>query len=52
MSFSIAPIDSINYTVFKDSGRPPRNLIDNDKLAELLLKNYPAAHHIRTDKAL
>jgi hypothetical protein len=27
-------------------------LIDNDKLAELLLKNYPAAHHIRTDKAL
>jgi predicted metal-dependent hydrolase len=27
-------------------------LIDNDKLAELLLKKYPAAHHIKTDKAL
>jgi len=27
-------------------------LIDNDKLAEVLLKKYPATHHIRTDKAL
>jgi hypothetical protein len=27
-------------------------LIDNDKLAELLLKKYPVAHNIRTDKAL
>jgi predicted metal-dependent hydrolase len=27
-------------------------LSDNDKLAELLLKKYPAAHNIRTDKAL
>jgi predicted metal-dependent hydrolase len=27
-------------------------LIDNDKLAEVLLKKYPLAHNIRTDKAL
>ncbi len=27
-------------------------LIDNDKLAELLLKKYPVAHNIRTDKVL
>ena len=27
-------------------------LIDNDKLAEVLLKKYPVAHNIRTDKAL
>ena len=27
-------------------------LIDNDKLAEVLLKKYPVAHDIRTDKAL
>ena len=27
-------------------------LIDNDKLAELLLKKYPVSHDIRTDKAL
>jgi predicted metal-dependent hydrolase len=27
-------------------------LIDNDKLAEYLLKKYPASHDIRTDKAL
>ena len=27
-------------------------LIDSDKLAEVLLKKYPAAHSIRTDKAL
>jgi len=27
-------------------------IIDNNKLAELLLKKYPAAHNIRTDKAL
>ena len=27
-------------------------LIDNDKLAEVLLKKYPAAHNLRTDKAL
>jgi predicted metal-dependent hydrolase len=29
-----------------------RKLIDNDQLAEVLLKKYPVAHHIRTDKAL
>ncbi len=29
-----------------------QKLIDNDKLAEVLLKKYPVAHHIRTDKAL
>ena len=29
-----------------------RRLIDNGKLAELLLKKYPASHDIRTDKAL
>lgn len=28
------------------------SLIDNDKLADVLLKKYPAAHDIRTDKAL
>lgn len=28
------------------------SLIDNDKLAEILLKKYPAPHNIRTDKAL
>jgi hypothetical protein len=27
-------------------------LVHNDKLAEVLLKKYPAAHNIRTDKAL
>jgi predicted metal-dependent hydrolase len=27
-------------------------LIDNDKLAEVLLKKYPVSHDIRTDKAL
>lgn len=27
-------------------------LIDDGKLAEVLLKKYPAAHHIKTDKAL
>ena len=27
-------------------------LIDNGKLAEVLLKKYPAVHNIRTDKAL
>lgn len=27
-------------------------LIDNDKLAEYLLKKYPSSHDIRTDKAL
>lgn len=27
-------------------------LIDSNKLAEVLLKKYPAAHNIRTDKAL
>ena len=27
-------------------------LIDNDKLAEVLLKKYPVTHDIRTDKAL
>ncbi|MGZ8945811.1 MAG: metal-dependent hydrolase, partial [Methylococcaceae bacterium] len=27
-------------------------LIDNDKLAELLLKKYPITHGIKTDKAL
>jgi predicted transcriptional regulator len=27
-------------------------LIDNDKLAEYLLKKYPSSHAIRTDKAL
>jgi hypothetical protein len=27
-------------------------LIDNDKLAEVLLKKYPVVHNIRTDKAL
>jgi hypothetical protein len=26
-------------------------LIDNDKLAEYLLKKYPSSHDIRTDKA-
>jgi hypothetical protein len=25
-------------------------LIDNDKLAEVLLKKYPVVHNIRTDK--
>jgi predicted metal-dependent hydrolase len=29
-----------------------RLLIDNDKLGETLLKKYPAAHTVRTDKAL
>jgi len=29
-----------------------RRLIDNDKLAEVLLKKYPVSHDIRTDKAL
>lgn len=29
-----------------------RKLIDSDKLAEVLLKKYPNAHNIRTDKAL
>lgn len=29
-----------------------RLLIDNDKLGETLLKKYPTAHTIRTDKAL
>ena len=29
-----------------------RKLIDDDKLAEVLLKKYPAIHNIRTDKAL
>lgn len=28
------------------------NLIDNNKLAEYLLKKYPSSHDIRTDKAL
>lgn len=28
------------------------SLIDNDKLADVLLKKYPAAHDIKTDKAL
>ena len=28
------------------------NLIDNDKLAEVLLKKYLVAHNIKTDKAL
>lgn len=28
------------------------SLIDNDKLAEVLLKKYPVIHDIRTDKAL
>ena len=27
-------------------------LLDNDKLAELLLKKYPVTHDIKTDKAL
>jgi len=27
-------------------------LVENDKLAEVLLKKYPVAHNIRTDKAL
>lgn len=27
-------------------------LIDNDKLAEVLLKKYPVIHEVRTDKAL
>jgi len=27
-------------------------LIDNDKLAQVLLKKYPVTHNIRTDKAL
>ncbi|SJM90068.1 putative metal dependent hydrolase [Crenothrix polyspora] len=29
-----------------------QKLIDNDKLAEVLLKKYPVAHNIKTDKAL
>jgi predicted metal-dependent hydrolase len=29
-----------------------QRLIDNDKLAEYLLKKYPSSHDIRTDKAL
>jgi hypothetical protein len=29
-----------------------QRLIDNDKLAEYLLKKYPTSHDIRTDKAL
>ena len=29
-----------------------RQLIDNDKLGETLLKKYPLAHTVRTDKAL
>jgi predicted metal-dependent hydrolase len=29
-----------------------RKLIDNDKLAAVLLKKYPMAHDIKTDKAL
>ena len=29
-----------------------RKLIDDGKLAEVLLKKYPASHNIRTDKAL
>lgn len=29
-----------------------QQLIDNDKLADVLLKKYPAMHDIRTDKAL
>ena len=28
------------------------NLIDNDKLADVLLKKYPVSHDVRTDKAL
>lgn len=28
------------------------SLIDNDRLAEVLLKKYPVSHDIRTDKAL
>lgn len=28
------------------------SLIDNDKLADMLLKKYPAIHDVRTDKAL
>ncbi|MEY3808520.1 MAG: hypothetical protein RI893_1496 [Pseudomonadota bacterium] len=31
---------------------PVRDLISNDKLGETLLKRYPLAHTIRTDKAL
>ena len=31
MSISVVPIDSINYTVLKDSGRPPRTLIGSNK---------------------